>query len=433
MTIPTSRESRASLDRVGEVLDDRWRLVERLGEGGMGEVYRAQHVTLGRVVAIKVLRAELASSALYARRVLREGQAATAVSHPNIVRVEDLGIDARGVPYLVQEFLDGIDLARYAQDRRGAVPAHELGPLVVPVLDALATLHDAGVVHRDLKPENVFLVRDGAGWSPRLLDFGLALILTHLDDQPRITGSDVTLGSPAYMSPEQFRDPRNLTPASDVWSAGVMLYELLSGVLPFQGSSVGAVAIAVTNEIPTPLHRRLPGISKALAGAVMSCLEKDARHRPASMRDLAAALTAAHAALPPRLDEDELAPTERRPALVASPGPAIAPTPVAAQSALRAVPEGPEPAMPTLPIDLVAPPRAPTPADDAPDDAATLRRDEPVDYKTVPFMLAASTPRPARARRWKLVALVIVALLVASAASAAVAVWWTDREGQPAR
>jgi serine/threonine protein kinase len=106
--------------------------------------------------------------------VLREGQAASAGEHPNIVRIEDLGIDDQGVPYLVQEFLDGIDLATYAQYRRGPCPARDLIPLMLPIFDALGALHDAGVVHRDLKPENIFLVRDGAGWSPRLLDFGLA-------------------------------------------------------------------------------------------------------------------------------------------------------------------------------------------------------------------------------------------------------------------
>ena len=185
MPNPVSRDLVLASTRVGEMVDGRWRLVARLGVGGMGEVYRAEHVSQGRVVAIKLLRPELASSAMYARRVLHEGRAATLVIHPNIVRIEDVGIDERGSPYLVQEFLDGIDLATYAQYRRGPVPARDLIPLMLPVLDALAVLHSAGVVHRDLKPENVFLVRDGVGWSPRLMDFGLPVIAGHLEAHPR--------------------------------------------------------------------------------------------------------------------------------------------------------------------------------------------------------------------------------------------------------
>jgi eukaryotic-like serine/threonine-protein kinase len=325
MPNPVSRDLVLASTRVGEMIDGRWRLVARLGVGGMGEVYRAEHVSLGRVVAIKLLRPELASSAMYARRVLHEGRAATLVIHPNIVRIEDVGIDERGSPYLVQEFLDGIDLATYAQYRRGPVPARDLIPLMLPVLDALAVLHSAGVVHRDLKPENIFLVRDGVGWSPRLMDFGLAVIAEHLEDNRRITGSDVTLGSPAYMSPEQFCDPRHLTARSDVWSLGVMFYELLSGALPFQGASVGAMAIAVSNELPIPLQRRLPGLSFSLAAVVMSCLEKDPNRRPANVRVLMEVLRVVYSTLPAPISEEDLTPTERRTALAVSPGPEIGP------------------------------------------------------------------------------------------------------------
>ena len=370
----------------------------------MGEVYRAEHVSLGRVVAIKVLRPELASSAMYARRVLREGQAATLVSHPNIVRIEDLGIDERGSPYLVQEYLDGIDLATYAQYRRGPVPARDLIPLMLPVLDALAVLHDAGVVHRDLKPENVFLVRDGVGWSPRLLDFGLAVIAEHLDDHPRITASDVTLGSPAYMSPEQFRDPRHLTARSDVWSLGVMFYELLSGALPFQGASVGALAIAVTNDLPIPLQHRVPGISLALAAVVMGCLEKDPNRRPATVRVLMAVLQDVYSTLPPPISEEDLAPTERRSSLAVSPGPAIEPLHAPASA------HGPHPAehviegpMPTMPLELVRPAvHAPAPAAGA---------ETP---RTTEVFLLAPRPSPpvGSTRRWAWVAALFAAVVL---------------------
>jgi serine/threonine-protein kinase len=412
MIVP--RDAVLAPTRVGEVIDGRWRLVARLGGGGMGEVYRAEHVSLGRVVAIKVLRPELASSAMYARRVLREGQAATLVSHPNIVRIEDLGIDEKGMPYLVQEFLDGIDLATYAQYRRGPVPARDLIPLMLPILDALGVLHDAGVVHRDLKPENVFLVRDGSGWSPRLLDFGLAVIAEHRDDQPRITASDVTLGSPAYMSPEQFRDPRNLTASSDLWSIGVMLYELLCGVLPFQGQSVGAVAIAVTNEIPIPLHRRVPGISSSLAATVMACLDKDPARRPASVRSLMAVLTAVHSTLPPPIAEEDLAPTERRSAIAVSPGPAISPAPPPPDLGPRPATYVVDDAMPTMPLGLVRPAR---PSPDPPATATPKATEE--------FLLtrrATGTGATATRGRWALGLLLGLSMLVMLGLLAA---WWS--------
>jgi serine/threonine protein kinase len=406
MSTAVPRDSALAPTRVGEVIDGRWRLLNRLGGGGMGEVYRAEHITELRVVAIKVLRPELASSAMYARRVLREGQAATLVSHPNIVRVEDLGIDELGMPYLVQEFLDGIDLATYAQYRRGPVPPRDLIPLMLPVLDALAVLHDAGVVHRDLKPENVFLVREGSEWSPRLLDFGLAVIADHLDDPNRITGSDVTLGSPAYMSPEQFRDPRNLTARSDVWSLGVMLYELLSGVLPFQGHSVGALAIAVTTELPIPLHRRVPGTPRALAAAVMSCLEKDPAHRPPTMRSLTEVLRDVHSVLPPPIAEEDLAPTERRPALAVSPGPAIAPTPAFGTRLAAHVVDDP---MPTIPLGLVRP--------RVPDDAPTPGR------ATELLPAVGTVSRASRKRGTR----TLTGLVMLLAALAALAAWWSLR------
>ncbi len=399
--------------RVGEVLDGRWRLLELLGSGGMSNVYRAEHVTEGRIVAVKLLLPELASSALYARRVLREGRAANAVSHPNVVRVEDIGMDANDAPYLVQEFLSGMDLWDYAATQRGIIPADQLIAWMVPVLDALATFHEAGIIHRDLKPANVFLVKEGDGWTPRLLDFGLAS-LTGFIELPRITASDVTLGTPAYMSPEQIRDPRSVTPRADLWSVGVMLYEMLTGVLPFQSDNVGTFVIAISSELPVPVRRRAPWLSSGLSNVVMQCLEKDPRHRPASARALITALTNIRATTaPPSLRPDSL-PIEASPSQGPSDGPAAqedAPSPLRFDDVTP-----PDPAL----FDPEAAAVAPAPLDPVPAPAPDVVRTPVREAAPAPAVEPVLDP-PAvapRASRWWMVTVAVVVLSLLAWAAA---------------
>ncbi len=397
--------------RVGEVLDGRWRLLELLGSGGMSNVYRAEHVTEGRIVAIKLLLPELASSALYARRVLREGRAANAVSHPNVVRVEDIGIDANDAPYLVQEFLSGMDLWDYAATQRGMIPPDQLVAWMVPVLDALATFHEAGIIHRDLKPANIFLVKDGDGWTPRLLDFGLAS-LTGFIELPRITASDVTLGTPAYMSPEQIRDPRNLTPRADLWSVGVMLYEMITGVLPFQSDNVGTFVIAISSELPVPVRRRAPWMSSGLANIVMQCLEKDPRHRPASARALITALTTIRATTAPPSARPDSLPIEAPPtSLRPSDGPAAQPNAPAPPPLRFDDLTPPDPALFDAESAATPPALDPLPAP-APDDVRPpVREVAPAPVVEPP----AAAPR--RSRWWMVTVAVAVLSLLAWAAA----------------
>src|SRR5271165_377760 len=166
---PLSRRSRQ-----GELLGGKYLLEERLGSGGMGDVWRAKHVALEREVAIKVLRWEHADNPDIAARFLKEARTANLVRHPNVVDVLDVGQDDEGAPFLVQELLVGQDLGRYATDKGGSLPVDEALRILLPVIDAVAFAHAKGVVHRDLKPENVFLAREGSKLVPKLLDFGIS-------------------------------------------------------------------------------------------------------------------------------------------------------------------------------------------------------------------------------------------------------------------
>ncbi|MFO0630449.1 MAG: serine/threonine-protein kinase [Polyangiales bacterium] len=279
--------------RAGMVLDGRWRLEACLGRGGMGEVWRARHVTLGRVVTIKVMHAAFATSAAQVQRMMREARAASAVRHPYVVRVEDVGLTEQRVPYIVQEYLEGEDLAALARRSENRLAPEVLVPIVAKVLEALAALHAQGVVHRDIKPENVFLVREAEGVTPRLLDFGIAALTDPAE--LRLTASASMLGTPAYMSPEQFRSARDVDARTDLWSTGVMLYELLSGALPFPAETFAAMVIAVTTSAPRPLGEVVPSLPARLAGVVMRCLQREPAARfadaPALRQALLDALT----------------------------------------------------------------------------------------------------------------------------------------------
>jgi serine/threonine-protein kinase len=163
--------------REGELLGAKYVLVQMLGAGGMGEVWRAMHVDMGREVAVKVLREEHAENAEIAERFLREARTANLVRHPNVVDVLDVGRDDRGAPFLVQELLDGEDLARHIAGQGGRLALEPALAILLPVVDAVAFAHAKGVVHRDLKPENVFLARQGGSVVPKLLDFGISHVL----------------------------------------------------------------------------------------------------------------------------------------------------------------------------------------------------------------------------------------------------------------
>ena len=259
----------------------RFRVVAKVGEGGMGVVYRAHDTKLGRDVALKfVTQAGGDASAGLADRLRREAGSLAALSHPHIVTIHDID-EVDGVPYLVLEWIDGRPLSDGSFPR--PMPLDVFGPIALAIAEALGAAHDRGIIHRDVKPSNVLVSRDG--WT-KVVDFGIATA-GHLD--PDATRTAGTVGTVAYMSPEQAHGAA-LGPASDVFSFGILAYELLTGQRPFTGKGLGDVLAAIMHGRPVPLSQRRRDVPGSLVAIVERCLEQDPGRRFRSGAELAAAL-----------------------------------------------------------------------------------------------------------------------------------------------
>jgi beta-lactam-binding protein with PASTA domain len=265
---------------LGRVLAGRYRLEQVLGQGGMATIFRATDSKLGREVAVKVLRPEFGSDAQFVERFRHEAQAAASLSHPNIVQVYDFGTDPAG-PYIVMEQVTGGDLS-VALGEHGALPPTAVARIGQQVADALAAAHARGLIHRDIKPGNILLSPDG---RVQVADFGIA----HVAARSPVTSTGITLGSVLYFSPEQARGD-TASPASDIYSLGLVLYELLTGQRPFSGDSPAAVAVArLSGSVPSPTLVRAD-TPPALDAIVRWCLAIDPAARP-SASELSMALT----------------------------------------------------------------------------------------------------------------------------------------------
>ncbi len=258
----------------GDLVGSKYRLVTRLGQGGMGAVWSAQHVQTGREFAIKFLHAFVAQGSDDARhRFMQEARASARVNHPNIIDIFDVGETEDGTLYLVMELLDGMSLA----DAFRAEPAftlREILVLMVGASHALGAAHAAGIVHRDVKPLNIYLHRDRNSNSvrPKVLDFGVSKVALG-DDDGHTTQIGSLLGSPRYMAPEQAVSAAAADGRSDIWSLGVILYEALTGRFPHEGDSSNAIVIAIATRPPTPILEVIPTLPRALAQLVDACLK----------------------------------------------------------------------------------------------------------------------------------------------------------------
>lgn len=255
---------------IGKLLDNRYEILEKVGVGGMAVVYKAKCHRLNRLVAVKILKADLAEDAEIRRRFRDESQAVAMLSHPNIMAVYDVS-KAMGSEYIVMELIDGITLKQYMYRKGEPLNWKEALHFITQIVKALGHAHSRGIIHRDIKPQNIMVLRDG---SVKVADFGIA----RLTSAQQSTLTQEALGSVHYISPEQAKGSR-IDCRSDLYSAGVVLYEMLTGRLPFEGDSPVSVAIQHINSIPLPPRELNPDIPEALEAITMKAMAPNMNQR----------------------------------------------------------------------------------------------------------------------------------------------------------
>ena len=284
--------SSASIPKPGTLIAKKYRVVRPIGSGGMGLVVLATHVDLGERVALKFLHPEHARNDQVAARFLREGRSAFRIRSEHVARVIDAGRLDDGASYLAMEYLEGRDLAAQLS-RHGPLPVRDAVDYVIQACEAVAASHALGIVHRDLKPANLFLtMRPDGTPSIKVLDFGISKVARAApgETETGLTGTVQRMGSPSYMSPEQMTSSRDVDGRTDVWALGVVLFELLSGKLPFSGGNVADVGLKVLRDPPASLIALAPTVPKELEVAIVRCLEKKPDDRFDEVDELAEAL-----------------------------------------------------------------------------------------------------------------------------------------------
>jgi eukaryotic-like serine/threonine-protein kinase len=271
----------------GTVIGSRFRVESELGRGGMGVVLRGRDEA-NRPVAIKVLLPEAVEHPEAVPRFVNEARAARELTSEHAVRVIDAGTLDSGLPFMVMELLEGEDLSSKLE-KGGPFSISDACDAVIDACDALAEAHARGMVHRDLKPANLFAAKGADGRvRVKVLDFGVSKVAAQLR-QMALTSTGTALGTPYYMAPEQLKSAKGVDARADVWSLGVVLYELLTGTLPFDGKSFGMLFMQIVSEDPKPIHTLRPEIPVALSETVQTCMKKDRDHR---FPDLAALVQA---------------------------------------------------------------------------------------------------------------------------------------------
>ncbi|HWZ92808.1 MAG TPA: serine/threonine-protein kinase, partial [Polyangiaceae bacterium] len=275
----------------GQILAGKFRIERVLGQGGMGVVVAATHIQLEERVALKFLLPEALSNPEAVARFAREARAAVKIKSEHVARVSDVGTLDSGSPYMVMEYLEGQDLADWVR-KSGAMRQPDAVEFVLQACEAIAEAHALGIVHRDLKPANLFVTRRVDG-SPciKVLDFGISkLTVPGSTSDMGMTRTSTVMGSPLYMSPEQMSSTRNVDARTDIWALGIILYEVLSGRVPFEAETMPQLCGMILQDAPRPLRELRPDVPDGLQWVVLRCLEKNRDARFANVAELAAAL-----------------------------------------------------------------------------------------------------------------------------------------------
>ncbi len=276
----------------GQILLGKYRIERVLGMGGMGVVVAATHVTLEERVAIKFLLPQALSNGEAVTRFLREARAAVRIKSEHVARVTDVGQLENGAPYMIMEYLDGADLGSVGQ-KRGALAVEEAVEYVLQACEALAEAHALGIVHRDLKPANLFLVRRADGTpSVKVLDFGISKVtgMAASGSDLGMTKTTTVMGSPLYMSPEQMASSRDVDARTDIWALGAILYELLSGTVPFQADTITQLCVMILQQPPPLLRNVRPDAPEGLQNVIVRSLAKERDRRYTNIAEFAHAL-----------------------------------------------------------------------------------------------------------------------------------------------
>lgn len=299
----------------GRVIAQQYEILQRVGDGGMASVFTARRLADGHIIALKILREQYAADGEFIERFEREARAVSALAHPHMVRVIDSGRDG-GVHFIAMEYIPGANLKELIR-RHGPVPPADAAGIAAQVCEVLAYAHGAGVIHRDIKPQNILLTDDG---GVKVTDFGIA----RATSAATITQTGTVLGSVQYLSPEQ-ASGADVGAAADIYALGVVLYEMVTGRLPFDGDSAVAIAIKHIHEDPVPPQRLVPAVPGRLNGIILKALAKAPHARYASAEDMRTDLAGAtdHWRVPPPVDKDDTSATVvvRPPAATAASAP----------------------------------------------------------------------------------------------------------------
>jgi len=291
MTMPALGSD--ALPNPGDLFEGKYRIERLIGKGGMGAVFSAQHELLQKRVAVKFLLGDIVTNPEAVKRFQNEAVSASKIQGDHVAQVMDVGTaHASGLPFMVMEFLDGGDLSQLLE-QRGPLPVEDAVDYVLQGLEAIAQAHKQKIVHRDLKPANLFLARRPDGSSTiKVLDFGISKQSNPFSNTGNhgLTSTKSVLGSPLYMSPEQLRSAKNVDERADIWSLGVILFELLTGHVPFNGDSLGELFVSILEQPIPRVSQIRPDVPQALDEAILRCLQRPLEQRFSNVGELAYAL-----------------------------------------------------------------------------------------------------------------------------------------------